>query len=298
MSTSDHHHAATGGLPIDGGHPPLAAGLPIDGGPACASAHGDTLPPREDSGDAAPPIVDADLIPAPSHEGGSSPAEPDMTPAASPHGPAGAGPGASAGAGSATEAGPGHLMSPAPPLASPGADPGAELAAPSPALEQPLRGSPTPRPATGASTDTGHALASPSPRNKRGASRPPPSADRRADDDSAVATGAGALPSSADGTDVTLQVTLPSRQPPARRSRCLLLSRLRPLTPRAYNNRHRTNRFRWHSELLQALNRRPKSPCPTQRASPFHSLDLGARAIPPRTQGAGAFHETSRIQTT
>ena len=82
-------------------------------------------------------------------------------------------------------------MSPAPPLASPGTGPGAELAAPSPALEQPLRGSPTPRPATGASTDTGHALAAPSPRNKRGASRPPPSADRRADDDSAVATGAG-----------------------------------------------------------------------------------------------------------
>ena len=92
------------------------------------------------------------------------------------------------------------------------------------------------------------------------------------------------LPSSADGIDVTLQVTLSSRQPPARRYRCLLLSCLRPLMSRAYNNRHRIDRYRWHSELLQAPNRRPKSSCPTQRSSPFHLLDLGAHAIPPRTR--------------
>ena len=116
-------HLRKAAVLIAGGRPPPAAGRPIAGGRACASAHGDTLPLREDSGDAAPPIVDAVLIPAPSPAGGGSPAAPGLAPAAGPHGPAGAGPGASAGAGGVTEAGPDLPMSPAPPLASPGEGP-------------------------------------------------------------------------------------------------------------------------------------------------------------------------------
>ena len=71
-SVSDPQPTAKGQLPTVGEHLPPAADLPIAGGRACASARGEALPLREDSGDAAPPILDAVLIPAPSHEGGSS----------------------------------------------------------------------------------------------------------------------------------------------------------------------------------------------------------------------------------
>ena len=149
MSTSDHH-AAKGGLPIDGGHLSPAAGLPTDGGPACASAHGDTLPPREDSSDAAPtigglPIDGGHLSPA----AGLPPAEPDLTPAASPHGPAGAGPGWLQRRRWARQRGwsrPSDVAR----LSSrlPGNGPWRRVGrAPSLALAQPLRGPPTPRPA-------------------------------------------------------------------------------------------------------------------------------------------------------
>ena len=47
MSVSDHH-AAAGGRPTAGGRPPPAADCPTAGSRACASAHGGTLPPRDD----------------------------------------------------------------------------------------------------------------------------------------------------------------------------------------------------------------------------------------------------------
>ena len=91
------------------------------------------------------------------------------------------------------------------------------------------------------------------------------------------------LPSLIDGTLVAL-VTLASARPPARRSRCLRLSRLRPLTPRAHTHRHRSEPYRRHSELLQALKRRLTSSRPTQHMSSIRLADLDARAIPPRTR--------------
>ena len=87
-------------------------------------------------------------------------------------------------------------------------------------------------------------------------------------------------PSLTDGAIVTHRPA----HTPARRHRYRSLSRLRPLTSRAHNNRHRIDRYRWRSEPLQALNRRLKLSCPTQRTSLLHCMDLDARAIPPRTR--------------
>ena len=81
MSVSDCHQSAKGGAPRGPVLPP-AAGLPLTGGRACASAHGDTLSPREAGAYVSPPVLDAIVVPAPSPEGGGSLGAPGPTPVA------------------------------------------------------------------------------------------------------------------------------------------------------------------------------------------------------------------------
>ena len=63
MQVSDCHQSASGGGARGPVQPP-AAGLPLTGGRARASAHGDTLPPREDGAYVNPPVLSPSLPPS------------------------------------------------------------------------------------------------------------------------------------------------------------------------------------------------------------------------------------------
>ena len=194
MPISDGHLSANGGA-LQGPGPPPAAGPPL-GGRASTPVRGSTLLPREDgvaeANAAAPSVLGAVVIDAPSPADGGSLEGAGLTPAADSHARTGAGAGAGAGV---AAAGPDHPMpAAAAPLVPPGGNIGAGPVAISLPPVQPPRGSPASQQDAGPSVATGPPPAAPlvaAPRNKQGASQPPPPADLRDDDGGAVAADAG-----------------------------------------------------------------------------------------------------------